>query len=391
MSIDKRSGPRGIRYEVRYRAPDGRERSRTFRTRREAVDFEATQRTSLARGGWIDPRAASKSFDEIATAWLAANPSKRPSTLARDEVDLRCHLLPALRQRQVGSINPADVQALVNSWVKSAKPRTVRRRYGVLRAVLNYAVNLEVIARTPCRGINLPSAQPLEPRHLSDADLARLAAAMGAYGPMVYVGAVLGLRWGEVAGLRVGRLDLLGRRCSVLEQVTRGPLGAAVLGPPKSSAGRRTLSMPALLAELLAQHLAELGLTAADADAFVFPAPDGRALIYSNWRRRVWEPACVAAGLGKLVPADPSKGVKRHFEGLGFHDLRRTNATGLVAEGVDVRTAQERLGHSDPRLTLAVYAHATKEGDRAAADRLGERFMRPADTHVEESQGKHAG
>jgi integrase len=55
------------------------------------------------------------------------------------------------------------------------------------------------------------------------------------------------------------------------------------------------------------------------------------------------------------------------LDGLGFHDLRRLNATVLVAEGVDVKTAQSRLGHSDPRLTLAVYAQATDDADRAAA------------------------
>jgi len=61
--------------------------------------------------------------------------------------------------------------------------------------------------------------------------------------------------------------------------------------------------------------------------------------------------------------------------GLNFHDLRRTNATVMVAEGVDVKTAQARLGHSDPRLTLAIYAQATSEGDRSAASKLGARLM----------------
>jgi hypothetical protein len=54
-------------------------------------------------------------------------------------------------------------------------------------------------------------------------------------------------------------------------------------------------------------------------------------LEYSNFRYRRWLPACEAAGV----------------KGLQFHDLRRANATGLVAEGVDVKTAQSRLGHSD--------------------------------------------
>jgi integrase len=43
-----------------------------------------------------------------------------------------------------------------------------------------------------------------------------------------------------------------------------------------------------------------------------------------------------------------------------------------------VKTAQARLGHSDPRLTLAIYAQATTEGDRSAASKLGARLMRPS-------------
>ncbi|MDQ2726042.1 MAG: tyrosine-type recombinase/integrase [Actinomycetota bacterium] len=62
---------------------------------------------------------------------------------------------------------------------------------------------------------------------------------------------------------------------------------------------------------------------------------------------------------------------------MGFHDLRRASATWLVRSGIDVKTAQTRLGNSDPRLTLAVYAQATTEGDRQAAEVLGRELMSP--------------
>jgi integrase len=134
-----------------------------------------------------------------------------------------------------------------------------------------------------------------------------------------------------------------------------------MIGPPKSSAARRTVSIPSELAEVLSAHTQSIGLTGADRGALLFPNSAGEPLDYSNWRRRVWEPAVKAAGLEKL----------------GFHDLRRANATAMVAEGVDVKTAQARLGHSDPRLILAVYAQATTEGDRSAAEKLGARLMAP--------------
>ena len=103
------------------------------------------------------------------------------------------------------------------------------------------------------------------------------------------------------------------------------------------------------------------GLTPSDQDAHVFVGQHGGPLEYSGFRQRVWEPACRRVGL----------------PGLGFHDLRRTNATVMVRSGVDVKTAQARLGHSDPRMTLSVYAQATTEADRTAAKRLGALLMRP--------------
>jgi len=364
MSIEKRHTRRGPIYEVRLRAPSGREVSRTFRTKREAVDYEASQRTAKSRGTWVDPRSSSLTVRELAEEWLGCNPAKRASSRARDESILRVHVVPTLGSRRVGSLTPTDIRGLVGSWTTVMAPRTVRRTYGTLRALLNFAVETDRLGRSPCRGIKLPAVEATARTTLSPAEISRLASAMPPEaGPMVWLGAVLGLRWGEVAGLRVGRIDLLRRTVTVSEQVTRGIGGVGIVCPPKSAAGRRTLTIPGPLVEVLSAHVTRLGLTGADPDALLFPNADGSPLDYSNWRRRVWLPAVVAAGL----------------RGIGFHDLRRANATAMVLDGVDVKTAQARLGHSDPRLTLAIYAQATNEGDRRAADRLGSRFMGAAD------------
>lgn len=179
------------------------------------------------------------------------------------------------------------------------------------------------------------------------------------YGPMVYLGAVLGLRWGECAGLRVGRINFDQSTITVAEQVTRGVGGRSVIGPPKSAAARRTLAAPPVLMDLLARHFELRALATGDSDVFVFATPDGEHLDYSNWLHRIWYPARKQAGV----------------EWAQFHDLRRANATGLVLDGIDLKTAQTRLGHTDPRLTLGIYAQASTEADRQAADRLGERFL----------------
>jgi integrase len=66
---------------------------------------------------------------------------------------------------------------------------------------------------------------------------------------------------------------------------------------------------------------------------------------------------------------------KEHHEGLDFHDLRRNTGTGLVAAGVDPKTAQAVLGHSDVRLTLDLYVQAVSEQQKAAADLMGAKLL----------------
>jgi integrase len=154
-------------------------------------------------------------------------------------------------------------------------------------------------------------------------------------------------------------MDLDSGSVSVNETITRDSQGRPVFDAPKSAASRRTIALPAPLRELLGDHLRRRGLTEADSDALVFVSPEGGPLRYANWRNRVWSPAREAAGLPNL----------------GFHDLRRAMATALVEDRTDMKTTQVRMGHSDSRLTLALYAQAVPEADQAAADRLSGRFM----------------
>jgi integrase len=133
--------------------------------------------------------------------------------------------------------------------------------------------------------------------------------------------------------------------------------------------------IPEALTDMLQSHLGRSGLTASDRQKLVFTDEDCGSLRYSNWRRRVWLPAAKAAGC----------------EGAGFHDLRRLNATALIVGGVDVKTAQTRLGHADPRMTLAIYASAPAVADQAAAGMLDHHFFgdlrsagNPAPTSVDD-------
>jgi len=210
----------------------------TFPTKTDAFAYLSTVETDLRRGTWIDPEAGRKMFADLADGWLVSNPVKRSSTMQRDEAIVRNHLLPALGSAAVGSITRVRIQDLVNVWATDRAARTVRRQFDVLRAIFAYAVATDALLRSPCRGVKLPAVEARDRHSLTPGDVLRIAdATPEMYRPMVWIGAVLGLRWGEVAGLQVRALDFVQGTITVATQLGRD----GRLGPPKSAAGRRVL------------------------------------------------------------------------------------------------------------------------------------------------------
>lgn len=234
------------RWQARYWTQTGEERTarQTFATKGDASRFLARVQTEMDRGEWHDPRLARITFGRWVEEYLAGARHKRPTTRARDEVVLRTHFLPELGRRPLAAITPLDVRRLVEDMAQRLAPATVRTNYGVLKTVFSAAVEADVIVRSPCRGVKLPAARPRERSTLTADDLHRLAAAVPPpYRPVVYVAGVLGLRWSEVAGLRVRHLDFLRRTLTVAETVAEvgGRLQPAAT---KSRAGTRTLAVP---------------------------------------------------------------------------------------------------------------------------------------------------
>jgi integrase len=135
------------------------------------------------------------------------------------------------------------------------------------------------LARNPADKVRLPRASRPEKRFLTQAELADLSDAAGDSGLVVRVLANCGLRFGELAALRVGRVDPLRRRLLIAESVTEVG-GKAVFGTPKNHA-TRSPAVPRTIADELALHVADRG-----PDEFVSPAPNGGVLRLMNFRRR---------------------------------------------------------------------------------------------------------
>lgn len=329
----------------------------TFDTKDEAEVWLAGQRTALVNKD-VAPRveASTTTLREYATTWLderrnASGQALRTSTRRVYEHYLDKHIYPGLGDRTLGSITPERVA----SWYRRTlvdRPTLRARTYSLLRTILTTAVEDGLLPSNPCRirgaGRSRPAtpttvATPAQVAELADEMPARLALA-------VLLGAWCQLRSGEVLELR--RKDVTTDRVVITRGVTWAN-GEPHVGPPKTDAGVRTVSVPPHIAAAITDHLTKH--TASDAEALLFPdRPRGSG--HLNPTTFAYH---VKAAVGRTsLPAT-----------FRFHWLRHTGLTLAAQSGATIAELQARAGHSTAS-TVMLYQHATSVRDRALAKAL---------------------
>lgn len=263
----------------------------------------------------------------------------------------------------LGKITPQEVRAwhaglMAQVEAKGKGHRAVSASYRVLRAIMTTAVQDEVIARNPCtiRGASLD--RPTQRPTVSPADVWALTEAVPPlYRALVWMAAGTALRSAELGGLRRRDVDLDSGIVTVSRTYVEPARGAAYFGPPKSDAGVRRVVLPAVIIDLLREHL----------DLYAQPGPDGLVFVsdkgepFSRHNRKWWRAAVKAAG----VPA-----------GTRLHDLRHAGLTMAAQSGATLKELMTLAGHSSPRAAL-LYQHAATERAEIVAAAVSDRLTRP--------------
>jgi integrase len=299
------------------------------------------------RGDLVMPSAGVKTLGEWTAEWWEARKANlAPNTQKSEWSRIRTNVIGRLGDLQLGEVTPLVVQRWVSAMsADGAKPKTVHNNHGALHTIMAAAVREKRIRANPCADTKLPRGEVEEMRSLSEPEAVRLVAALPAhYRPLVITALGTGLRWAELAGLRVRRVDVLAGRLRVEETLSElAGTAEIVFGPPKSARSRRTVSLPKNVREVLVPLVA----APRDGDALVFTAPMGGPLRTRNFRR-VWLTALKRAGL----------------EGVRFHDLRHTHVSWLLAAGRPLLGVSRRVGHASTSITGDRYGHL-QQGDDA--------------------------
>jgi integrase len=351
MSGNVQKRPDGS-WRARYRDPTHREHARHFRRKVDAVRWLASQEVSRTRGEWIDPAMGKLTVGQWLDQWITHQVQLKPSTLKRYEVAIRCQILPTWERVPLAQVTHSDVSAWVGRLSASGlAPATVRYAYRVLSLALAAAVRDGRVTRNVAEGVRLPRVSKSEKVFLTHEQVAALAGACAPYQLLVRVLAYTGLRWGELAALKVKRVNLVRRRLDIAAASTEAG-GYVVVGTPKTHQ-RRSVPIPRFLVDELARHIA-----GKSPDDLVFTAQAGTVLRNSNFRPRIFDPAAASVGLAGLTP----------------HELRHTAASLAVAAGANVKVVQLMLGHASAAMTLDVYAGLFGDDLDSVAERLDAAF-----------------
>jgi integrase len=349
-----------FRYRARYRDPGGRQHEKRFPRKVDAQRWLDEAASAMVTQTWTAPARGRVTVAAWASRWLDSQTGIKPSTLYRYGTLLRAHVLPAWGDYRLADVTHADVA----TWVarlrtQGAAPGTVRQAHRVFSLLLDLAVRDGRIPRNPAERVPLPRIVRGEPRFLTRDQVEMLADAAGEDGDVVRLLANTGLRFGELAALRVRRVDFLRKRLTIAESATE-VAGELVFGTPKTHQ-QRTVPLPAELVEPLARRC-----EGKQPDDLLMTTPAGTPLRLRNWRRMVWNPAVEAAGLSGITP----------------HDLRHTAASLAVASGAHAKSVQRMLGHASAAMTLDVYSGLFDDDLTALADRMDAAARAAAEARV---------
>jgi integrase len=334
-------------------------------TKREAEAELVRLKAGADRGEYVDPSKATVAdfldrWEQWAATQVSAKTLKRYKELAAHHV--RPHL-GATRLQRLKTVHFAELSGKLQKPKADGgaglAPRTVGHVHRLMHRALGHAVKWGLIANNPVSAAEPPRVERREIDILAPDQVKTLLNALRERPlyPIAVLGLATGMRRGELVGLRWGDVDL-DRGVIRVEQSLEQTSAGLQFKAPKTKAGRRSISIPpSIVTKLRAHWKAQqetrlaLGLGKATNEALVFARTDGSPFppdsLTSDWARTL--------RMLKLPK-------------ITLHALRHTHVSQLIASGLDVVTVSRRIGHSNPTVTLNVYAHLFGNTDQRAAD-----------------------
>jgi len=341
----------------------GKRKRQTFyrKTRKEAAAKLNEELANLQKGGVIS--SSMTTVESFLRLWLEESVvgHNAPSTVESYTSMIETHIIPEIGHYRIGKLDQSHVQGMLNRKTQSGlSARTVSYLRAILRAALNSAIQRDVVARNVAAYAKPPRGEKREAKPFTLDEIRQFFASLSKdrYEAAYVIAGTLGLRRGEVLGLRWSDIDDAAGVIKVRHQVQRVG-GKDQIMPLKTKKSIRNLPLTKNVADALERrrgHQEQEQLLAGgrwQESGLVFTSTIGTMMNPGNFYSRYKE------ALKKVKLEDHT-----------FHDLRHTATTMLVQQGVHPRVAMEILGHSNISVTMDVYSHVVGDSMRDAMESI---------------------
>jgi integrase len=299
---------------------------------------------------------ARTTLGDLAREYVDLNKPHWEASTSRVNVQIiQDHIIGKLGTRLVRELSDSELQRFINGYVEQGASRSFLTKLGLfLRAVLNMAMDRELIQHNPARKLRAKSRKRASnlAHSLEECDLL-LAQVSGADHLAIRLLIQLGLRSEELFALRCN--DVQGGALVIDEAIVDG-----AAKDTKTAASAATMYLTPDLQTELEHYLCTLP---DDPSGWLFPSSrQGVPTRPGNFLNRVLKPAAVRAGLAvfKTEKGEPTSAVN-------FQSLRRTSSTLFGARAKDPKSTQAHMRHADPYVTLKHYQREVPAEVKAAA------------------------
>lgn len=314
----------------------------------------------IASGNYVEP--SKLTVEGYLLQWLKDYCSHlSPTTLEGYKNYIHGHIIPFLGKLNLQKVKPVDIQRFYNSeFEKGYSGTTVLQEHRILSRAFKEALINNLIENNPMLKVKSPKKNDFEPQIYDDVQFNKLLNSVAGTNdeiPILLAG-MLGLRRGEVLGLRWKDINFEEKTISIVQNVIFAN-GQIQFKSPKTKKSQRTIAAPEGLLKVLENHYIRQGKHRLKYG----PKYKNYDLVYCKENGEPFNPRSFSRHFKDLLE-------KYNLPRIRFHDLRHFNATMMLKYGIDVKIASERLGHSSPNITQKIYQHVTKDMDLEAAKKL---------------------
>lgn len=266
--------------------------------------------------------------------------------------------------QQISNTLNIPLQELFSQTGKTTlAPKTIQYYHRLLSSMLQTAVQWQLIPNNPCQRVKPPKAEYKEGRFLQDTEVIDLFKHLDKeplqYKAMITALIYTGMRRGELLGLKWSDIDFKNKTIEIKRTILYLPSKGIFEDTTKTDTSKRVIKVADVVLNLLQEHKKQQNINKLKCgdlwkdNNFIFTAWDGSPFL----------PDTLTSWFSKFIK-------KNNLPGVTIHSLRHTNATLLIANGVNVTTVSKRLGHATTATTTKIYAHALKTADEIASDTL---------------------